>query len=82
MSDTPKDSGDSANDSSDKDNILFLLIGLKDIYFGVTATSAIFYGLQEIPHLDFVTCSFITLLVICLAVYYRQRKQTAGGDDQ
>ena len=67
---------------TDQDDILFILIGLKDILFGVTVTSAIFYGLQEIPNLDFITSSFITLLVICLAIYLRQRQLTAGGDDQ
>jgi hypothetical protein len=82
MSDNTKDLGDSAKDSSDQDNILFILIGVKDILFGVTVISAIFYGLQDIPNLDFITSSFITLLVICLAIYLRQRQLTAGGDDQ
>jgi hypothetical protein len=82
MSDNAKDLSDSAKDLSDKDNILFILIGLKDILFGVTVTSAVFYGLQDIPNLDFITSSFITLLVICLAIYLRQRQLTAGGDDQ
>ena len=77
-----KDSDNTTKDLSDKDNILFLLIGLKDIFFGVTVTSAIFYGLQEVPHLNFVTYSCITLLVICLGIYYRQRQLAAGGDDQ
>jgi hypothetical protein len=67
---------------SDQDYILFILVGVKDIIFGVTVTSAIFYGLQEIPNLDFITSSFITLLVICLAIHLRQRQLTAGGDDQ
>lgn len=77
-----KDSDNTTKDLSDKDNILFILIGLKDILFGVTVTSAVFYGLQDIPNLDFITSSFITLLVICLAIYLRQRQLTAGGDDQ
>ena len=77
-----KDSDNTTKDLSDKDNILFILIGLKDILFGVAVTSAVFYGLQDIPNLDFITSSFITLLVICLVIYLRQRQLIAGGDDQ
>ena len=89
MSDSAKDLGDSAKDSKpeDKSNTKFdILRGVILGLFGVFSTSALFFILNEVPTLDFITLTFCMIFSISAVIYAYDspvdNDQDQDGDDQ
>ena len=102
-SDSVRDSSDSAKDLSDKgtnekvfsDSYLTDKLGAKfDILrninlglFGGCITGAVFFGLNKVPSLDFITFVFCVMFIISAAIYAfdspeDNEQDPDGGDDK
>jgi hypothetical protein len=101
-SDSAKDSGDSAKDLSAQDtneNIFSnsyltdklsakfdILRNINLGLFGGCITGAVFFGLNKIPSLDFITFVFCVMFIISAAIYAfdspEDNDQDPDGDDQ
>lgn len=77
------DSSDNAKDSSTKFNILRgIVVGL----FGACASSVLFFVVNEVPTLDYITFNFCVVFLISAVIYAYDspvdNDQDQDGDDQ